>query len=103
MPGESIGTYIFSFTSILAPRPAVVAVVAVPTEFANATLEYKFVCRTATTSSSTSALDGYFYSLWTQNNAGATMNVNAGQYSLTWFAPTVHVVAGIGWNPGSAR
>ncbi|KAF5328667.1 hypothetical protein D9619_011511 [Psilocybe cf. subviscida] len=54
-------------------------------------------------SSSTGYSGGYYYSLWEQNNAGVTMNIGQGQYSLTWNSQSQDVVAGIGWNPGSAH
>ncbi|KAF9471799.1 endo-beta-1,4-xylanase, partial [Pholiota conissans] len=59
--------------------------------------------RATITSSSTGTSGGFFYSLWTQNNAGATMNIGTGQYSLTWDSSSLNVVAGLGWNPGSAQ
>ncbi|KAG6865260.1 hypothetical protein C0991_004076 [Blastosporella zonata] len=91
-----------SFTPILALCSAVMAVMAIPADFANATSEHELVRRQTITSSTTGTLNGYFYSLWMQSS-GATMNVNNGQYSLTWSSSAQNVVGGIGWNPGSAR
>ncbi|KAG6834788.1 hypothetical protein H0H93_007373, partial [Arthromyces matolae] len=60
--------------------------------------------RTTITSSTTNTQDGFFYSFWMQNSAGATMDVeNGGKYSLTWTAASENVVGGLGWNPGSAQ
>ncbi|KAG6847447.1 hypothetical protein C0991_001880 [Blastosporella zonata] len=36
-------------------------------------------------------------------NSGATLDVETGAYSLTWTSATEDVVAGVGWNPGSAQ
>ncbi|KAG6848585.1 hypothetical protein H0H93_015664, partial [Arthromyces matolae] len=59
--------------------------------------------RTTITSSTTGTQDGYFYSLWFQDSGGATLDVENGQYSLTWTTTSQNVVAGLGWNPGSAQ
>ena len=55
------------------------------------------------TSNSEGTSGGNFYSFWTQANTGATMNIGTGTYSLSWNTASQNVVAGIGWNPGSAR
>jgi len=59
--------------------------------------------RLTLTSSSTGSTGGYYYSLYEQVNSGVSMNIGTGTYSLSWNANSVDVVAGIGWNPGSAR
>lgn len=59
--------------------------------------------RLVVSSSSTGSTGGYYYSLWSQTNSGATMNIGNGTYSLNWNANTFDVIGGIGWNPGSAR
>ncbi|KAG6866152.1 hypothetical protein C0991_008106 [Blastosporella zonata] len=88
-----------SFTSLLTLCSAALAVSAMPS-FSNST---ELAKRTSITSSSTGTQNGYFYSLWMQNSAGATMDVESGSYSLTWSTSTENVVAGLGWNPGSAQ
>lgn len=59
--------------------------------------------RTTVTTSTTGTAGGYYYSCYIESNGGATMDINTGQYSLTWEASATDVVAGIGWNPGSAQ
>ena len=59
--------------------------------------------RLTLSSSSTGSSGGYYYSLWEQNNSGVSMNIGTGTYSLTWTSASQDVVAGIGWNPGSAQ
>ncbi|KAH9480913.1 Endo-1,4-beta-xylanase A [Psilocybe cubensis] len=87
-----------SFKSLLVLCSAAVAF-AIP--FGNSTEE---IDRRATiTTSSTGTVNGYYYSLWEQVNSGVSMNIGTGQYSLTWSSSSQDVVAGIGWNPGSAR
>ncbi|KAG6844852.1 hypothetical protein H0H87_003095 [Tephrocybe sp. NHM501043] len=88
-----------SFTNLLTFCSAALAVTAMPS-FSNST---ELTKRTTISTSSTGTLNGYFYSLWMQNSAGATMDVNNGQYSLTWTTASENVVGGIGWNPGSAK
>ncbi|KDR84952.1 hypothetical protein GALMADRAFT_52202 [Galerina marginata CBS 339.88] len=94
-----------SFASFIALCYAA-AVLAVPNELANVTGETpgaQLIRRATITSSSTGTVNGYYYSLWEQVNSGVTMNIGTGQYSLTWSTASQDVVAGIGWNPGSAR
>ncbi|KAG6857083.1 hypothetical protein H0H87_009644 [Tephrocybe sp. NHM501043] len=92
-----------SFESLVALCSAAAAVMAVPTQHANATVEHELARRTTISTSSTGTLNGYYYSMWMQNSAGATMEVNSGQYSLTWDTSSENVVGGIGWNPGSTE
>ncbi|KAF8962078.1 glycosyl hydrolases family 11-domain-containing protein [Flammula alnicola] len=94
-----------SFSSLLALCFAAV-VLAAPAELANVTSETpeaQLVRRTTITSSSTGTANGYYYSLWEQVNSGVTMNIGSGQYSLSWSSSSVDVVAGVGWQPGSAQ
>jgi len=93
------------FASLIA-LCSVAAVLAIPAELANVTRETPEVQlsrRTTVTSSSTGTVSGYYYSLWEQVNSGVTMNIGTGQYSLSWSSASQDVVAGIGWNPGSAQ
>ncbi|KAG6876992.1 hypothetical protein C0992_011140 [Termitomyces sp. T32_za158] len=69
----------------------------------NITSENELVRRATISTSTTGTLNGYYYSLWMQANTGATMDVEAGSYSLSWSTSSVNVVGGIGWMPGSAR
>ncbi|KAG6864545.1 hypothetical protein C0991_008861 [Blastosporella zonata] len=93
-----------SFRSLLTLCSAAVAVVAIPTQTANATEARGLARRSSTfTSSTTGTLDGYFYSLYMEDASGATMVDNGNSYSLTWDSSVVDVVAGVGWNPGSAQ
>ncbi|GAB0138060.1 NAD(P)H-dependent D-xylose reductase (XR) [Epichloe bromicola] len=46
--------------------------------------------------------NGYFYSFWADYGAVSYRNGPRGSYSLVW-ADGGNVVAGKGWNPGSAR
>jgi len=89
-----------SFSYLIALCTAA-AVLAAPAEHANATSELDR--RATITTSSTGTSGGYYYSLWEQVNSGVSMNIGTGQYSLTWTAASTDVVAGIGWNPGSAQ
>ncbi|KAF8899575.1 Xyn11A, glycoside hydrolase family 11 protein [Gymnopilus junonius] len=59
--------------------------------------------RATITTSSTGTANGYYYSLWMQDNSGVSMDVETGQYSLTWSSSAVDVVGGIGWATGSAQ
>ncbi|KAG6810567.1 hypothetical protein H0H92_011323 [Tricholoma furcatifolium] len=92
-----------SFTSLIALCSAAVAVMAAPNPapFRNATL----ASRSETLTSSTTGTDsGYFYSLYLEDSSSdTTMTVNGNSYSLTWGSDAVDVVAGVGWNPGSAQ
>ncbi len=55
----------------------------------------------AVTSNQTGTNNGFYYSYW-RSGGSATMNLgSSGNYSLTWSGG--NVVAGKGWNPGSAR
>ncbi|KAG6908447.1 hypothetical protein DXG01_004530 [Tephrocybe rancida] len=90
-----------SFTPLLALCSAAMTIMAMPNF--NGTAAHELVKRTTFTSSGTGTLNGYYYSLWMQNNAGATMDIGTGQYSLSWTAATENVVGGIGWLPGAAR
>ncbi|KAG6853016.1 hypothetical protein C0991_007457 [Blastosporella zonata] len=58
---------------------------------------------TTVTTSNTGFVDGYFYSFWDQVNGPATMEIGNGSYNLTWTSDTIDIVAGLGWNPGSAQ
>ncbi|KAF9477389.1 hypothetical protein BDN70DRAFT_778490, partial [Pholiota conissans] len=94
----------FKLSSLLALASAA-AVLAVPAELApagNATA-IEVLRRATITSSSTGTSGGLYYSCWMQSNGGATMNIGTGQYSLTWQTSSQDVVAGLGWNPGSAQ
>ncbi|KAG6835677.1 hypothetical protein H0H93_015846, partial [Arthromyces matolae] len=90
-----------SFRTLLSLCAAAVAVKAAPCS--NATTSA--LARPTTFSSSTTGTqDGYFYSLYMEDSStGTTMDVESGSYSLTWSADVVDVVAGLGWNPGSAH
>jgi endo-1,4-beta-xylanase len=85
-----------SFKSLLVATSAALTAMALP-NFANNTLS-----RRQTVSSGTGNINGYFYSLWTQANTGATMDVGTGSYSLSWQTSSQNVVGGVGWNPGSS-
>jgi endo-1,4-beta-xylanase len=101
----------FQFTTLLALCSVLASVVATPVDapqpFAIArrhTDELEDRAADATiTSSSEGTSGGKFYSFWTQANTGATMNIGTGTYSLSWSTASQNVVAGLGWNPGSAR
>ncbi|KAG6876480.1 hypothetical protein C0992_012827 [Termitomyces sp. T32_za158] len=76
-------------------------VMAMP-HFSNST--ERELLRRANVPQGTGYVGNYFYSLWTQSNGGATMDVeNGGQYSLTWTTASQNVVGGLGWNPGSSQ
>lgn len=90
-----------SFTSLLALLSAAV-VLAAPS--GNVTSpEARLSRRETITTSSTGTYDGYYYSLYEENNVGVTMNIGSGEYSVTWTSAATDVVAGIGWMPGSAQ
>ncbi|KAL9074302.1 MAG: hypothetical protein Q9157_004443 [Trypethelium eluteriae] len=60
--------------------------------------------RQSITTSTTGTNNGYYYSVYIEENSGATYtNGAAGQYTLTWSSAAVDVVAGKGWQTGSAR
>ncbi|GJJ07009.1 hypothetical protein Clacol_001207 [Clathrus columnatus] len=59
--------------------------------------------RRETVASGTGTVDGYYYSLYEEVDSGVTMNIGSGEYSVTWTAASQDVVAGIGWQPGSAQ
>ncbi|GJJ15232.1 hypothetical protein Clacol_009508 [Clathrus columnatus] len=90
----------FSF-SLLALLSAA-AVLAAPSQLANVTDEAHLI-RRQTVASGTGTIDGYYYSLYEEVDSGVTMNVGSGEYSVTWTAASVDVVAGIGWATGSAQ
>jgi hypothetical protein len=87
-----------SFKSLLVATSAALAAMAMP-KFANNTLSR----RQTISGSGTGNVNGYYYSLWTQANGGATMNVDTGSYSLNWQSSSQNVVGGLGWNPGSSQ
>lgn len=91
-----------SFTSLLAICSAAMTAMAMP-RLSNVTSENELVRRATISTSTTGTLNGYYYALWMQANTGATMDIEAGSYSLTWATSSVNVVGGIGWMPGSAR
>ncbi|KAF9474731.1 hypothetical protein BDN70DRAFT_996873 [Pholiota conissans] len=91
----------FKLSSFLALVSAA-AVLAVPASAGNATA-IDIQRRATITTSTTGTSGGLYYSLWMQSNGGATMNIGTNQYSLTWQTSSQDVVAGIGWNPGSAQ
>ncbi|KAG6844849.1 hypothetical protein H0H87_003092 [Tephrocybe sp. NHM501043] len=88
-----------SFKSLLTICSVALAASALPsfngTELAKRSTTY--------TSNDASTVDGWYHSFWMQNSAGASFTVNQNQYSLTWTTSTQNVVAGLGWNPGSAK
>ncbi|KAG6844848.1 hypothetical protein H0H87_003091 [Tephrocybe sp. NHM501043] len=88
-----------SFKSLLTICSAALVASAMPafngTELAKRSTTY--------TSNDASTVDGWYHSLWMQNSAGASFTIDKNQYSLTWTASTQNVVAGLGWNPGSAK
>ncbi|KAG6876328.1 hypothetical protein C0993_003986, partial [Termitomyces sp. T159_Od127] len=90
------------FTPLFTICSVAMTVMAMP-RLSNITSENELVRRATISTSTTGTLDGYYYSLWMQANSGATLNVEAGSYSLTWSTNSVNVVGGIGWMPGSAR
>ena len=58
----------------------------------------------ASTTSSTGTIDNWWYSLYIEEDTGATLEIDeAGSYSLTWEESATDVVAGIGWSTGSAQ
>ncbi|KAG6854820.1 hypothetical protein C0991_012010 [Blastosporella zonata] len=92
-----------SFKSLIALCSAAVAVMAAPA--ANATAGHDLARRHLTlTSSTTGTLNSMFYSLYMEDSSSGTSMTNyGGTYSLTWTSDVVDVVAGVGWNPGSAQ
>ena len=67
-------------------------------------LPKSLVPRQSITSSTTGTNNGYYYSVYIEENTGATYtNGAAGEYSLTWSTSAVDVVAGKGWATGSDR
>ncbi|KAG6828749.1 hypothetical protein H0H93_014756, partial [Arthromyces matolae] len=90
----------FAFRTLLALCTAAVSVAAIPYNNTSAALAR----RTTFSSSTTGTQDNYFYSLYMEDSStGTSMDVENGSYSLTWAADVVDVVAGLGWNPGSAQ
>ncbi|KAL9095855.1 MAG: hypothetical protein Q9165_001852 [Trypethelium subeluteriae] len=60
--------------------------------------------RQSITTSTTGTNNGYYYSVYIEENSGATYtNGAAGEYTLTWTSAAVDVVAGKGWSTGSDR
>ncbi|KAI9658275.1 MAG: hypothetical protein M1821_002408 [Bathelium mastoideum] len=60
--------------------------------------------RQSITSSTTGTNNGYYYSVYIEENTGATYtNGAAGEYTLDWSSSAVDVVAGKGWATGSDR
>lgn len=56
------------------------------------------------TSSATGTDNGFYYSFWTEVASGVDYeNGDGGEYTLTWDASSVDVVAGKGWATGSDR
>ena len=55
------------------------------------------------TTSTTGTYGGYYFSCYIESNTGASMTIDTGTYSLTWDSSSTDVVAGIGWQTGSAR
>ncbi|KAG6810566.1 hypothetical protein H0H92_011322 [Tricholoma furcatifolium] len=94
-----------SFKALLTLCSAAVAVMAAPNPQPFAALRNATLDRRTTYSSSTTGTDdGYFYSLYMEDSStGTSMNVNGNSYSLTWSSDVTDVVAGVGWNPGSAQ
>ncbi|KAG6852496.1 hypothetical protein C0991_011480 [Blastosporella zonata] len=89
-----------SFRSLIALcSAAAMAVVAVPTA------KHELARRHLTlTSSTTGTLNDMFYSLYMEDSSSDTTMTDYGAtYSLTWGSDVVDVVAGVGWNPGSAQ
>ncbi|MER7916269.1 MULTISPECIES: glycoside hydrolase family 11 protein [unclassified Streptomyces] len=85
---------------VAAVQGLVAAVVAVVVAFA---LTGPVQAATTITSNSTGTNNGYFYSFWEQSS-GATMTLGSGSnYSLTWNTASQNIVAGTGWNPGTAN
>ncbi|KAG6831422.1 hypothetical protein H0H92_010635 [Tricholoma furcatifolium] len=91
-----------SFTSLVAFCSAAMAVMAAPRPAPfNSTIARRSESFTAST---TGTYDGYFYSLYLEDSAtDTTLTVNGDSYSLTWGSDAVDIVAGVGWNPGSAQ
>lgn len=59
--------------------------------------------RRTTVSPGEGTVNGMFFSLFEQVESGVVMNIGTKEYSLTWTPAAVDLVAGIGWNPGSAQ
>lgn len=57
--------------------------------------------RQAITSSESGTNNGYYYELWAPGETVSYENGDGGEYSVTW-SGDYSVIAGKGWNPGSA-
>ncbi|KAG6811689.1 hypothetical protein H0H92_006250 [Tricholoma furcatifolium] len=92
-----------SFTSLFTLCSAALAVMAAPSPVAhNSTIGRR--SHEVFTSSTTGTYNGMFYSLYMEDSSSSTsMTDYGGTYTLTWGADVVDVVAGVGWNPGSAQ
>ncbi|ROW17425.1 hypothetical protein VPNG_00980 [Cytospora leucostoma] len=55
------------------------------------------------TTSGTGTYGSYYYSFYVESNTGASLTLGTGTYSLKWSSSSTDVVAGIGWETGSAR
>ncbi|KAG6864544.1 hypothetical protein C0991_008860 [Blastosporella zonata] len=88
-----------SFKSLIALCSAALAVQAIPTN------KHELARRhLSLTSSTTGTLNNMFYSLYMEDSSSSTTMTDYGAtYSLTWGSDVVDVVAGVGWNPGSAQ
>ncbi|KAH9833350.1 xylanase B [Teratosphaeria destructans] len=89
-------------TSLLLAASALRSVTALPSRMQERA-PYNATKRETITSSGEGTVDGYFYSLYIQDSSGATFDIEDGSYSLTWDSSVEDVVAGIGWETGSAR
>ncbi|KAG6811688.1 hypothetical protein H0H92_006249 [Tricholoma furcatifolium] len=92
-----------SFTSLVTLCSAALAVMAAPSPVSQeSALERR--SHEVFTSSTTGTYNGMYYSLYMEDSSSSTsMTDYGGTYTLTWAADAVDVVAGVGWNPGSAQ
>ncbi|KDR71788.1 hypothetical protein GALMADRAFT_779852 [Galerina marginata CBS 339.88] len=93
----------FWFTSLLALCSAAASLI-VPSELSNLiTPETQLVRRQTLTTNATGTIGSNYYSLWDQADAGVTMNLNYGQYRLSWSSVSERFIGGMGWVTGSNR
>ncbi|KDR71785.1 hypothetical protein GALMADRAFT_74760 [Galerina marginata CBS 339.88] len=87
---------LFSAAAVLGAPPAA--------ELSNLTTHKgQLVRRTIITSNGTGTATGYYYSVSGQVGSGLSMDVNYGQYHLSWSSASGNFIAGMGWMPGNAQ